>query len=173
MLGATRTTGAPEDAYRGEGNATLMTDGATNRRGTAASSEGGTYTLVVELADAVVIRVGALGDVGFAAGWYAYTGSALGPGGFARVDRHRELAAGEREVRHWHVDYLLGQPMAAIRAVVRTPNADIECAVSRAIDGERVPSFGASDCDCDSHLAFQSTREALVRSVRRTHDELS
>jgi len=69
---------------------------------------GGTYTLVLELDRADSIEVGALGEHRFPAGWYAYTGSAFGTGGFARVDRHYELAAGERSTRHWHIDYLLG-----------------------------------------------------------------
>ncbi|MFB6150818.1 MAG: DUF123 domain-containing protein [Haloarculaceae archaeon] len=131
----------------------------------------GTYTLVVELADPARIAVGALGEYAFDAGWYAYTGSAFGPGGFARVDRHRELAAGERDARHWHVDYLLGHPAASVDAVVRTPGADVECAVARAVAGERVPGFGASDCDCDSHLAYAEERATLVSSVERAHGE--
>jgi Uri superfamily endonuclease len=73
---------------------------------------GGTYTLVIELPETAQIRVGALGTNTFDPGWYAYVGSANGPGGFARVERHRELAAGERDVRHWHVDYLLGSERA-------------------------------------------------------------
>jgi len=143
-----------------------MADG-TDREGGS-----GTYTLVVELVDPATVEVGALGPVAFGAGWYAYTGSAFGPGGFARVDRHRELAAGERDACHWHVDYLLGHPDAAIETVVRTPGADVECAVSRAVGGhhEHVSGFGASDCDCDSHLAYATRRDELLWSVERAHD---
>jgi Uri superfamily endonuclease len=130
----------------------------------------GTYTLVVELAEPAVVKVGALGRRELAAGWYAYTGSAFGPGGFARVERHRELAAGERDARHWHVDYLLGHPAAAVDRVITTPGADIECAVARAIEGERIPAFGASDCACDSHLVYGPDRAALVWSVERAHE---
>ncbi|QLH75897.1 GIY-YIG nuclease family protein [Halosimplex rubrum] len=133
----------------------------------------GTYTLLVELATPATIEVGALGEVAFAAGAYAYTGSAFGPGGFARVERHRELAAGERDARHWHIDYLLGHPDAAVEAVVRTADADVECAVGRTLaraDGiERVAGFGASDCDCDSHLVRAAGRERLRGAVERAH----
>ena len=121
--------------------------------GTNASSEGGTYTLLVELREDAVVEVGALGEHAFDRGWYAYTGSAFGPGGFARVGRHRELAAGERDARHWHVDYLLGHPETALREVVRSSGVDIECAVARSLPEGPVPGFGASDCDCPSHLA--------------------
>ncbi len=43
-----------------------------------------------------------------------YTGSALGSGGFSRVERYRAVAAGENDARHWHVDYLLGDETTSI-----------------------------------------------------------
>lgn len=133
-------------------------------------ADGGTYTVVVELPSESTIEVGALGSIDFASGWYAYTGSALGPGGFGRVERHRDLAAGERDTRHWHVDYLLGRPEASIDRVVRTTGADVECAVSRRLDGDRVSEFGASDCDCDSHLVYLPARDPLLAAVERAHE---
>ncbi|AWB28571.1 GIY-YIG nuclease family protein [Halococcoides cellulosivorans] len=128
----------------------------------------GTYTLIVELARDRTITVGALGERPFPAGAYAYTGSAFGPGGLARVDRHREIASGERETRHWHVDYLLGDAAATIESVVTAPEADIECAVARSIDAG-VQGFGASDCDCESHLAHAGDVSALRRTVDDAH----
>jgi endonuclease-3 len=115
-------------------------------------TDGGTYTLVLELGEEATVEVGALGPVEFDAGWYAYTGSALGAGGFSRVERHRELARGDREVRHWHVDYLLCHPASRLDAVVTTANEDVECAVARALPAGPA-GFGASDCDCAGHLA--------------------
>jgi len=138
-------------------------------------ANGGTYTLLCELVAPAAITVGALGERDFAAGWYAYTGSAFGPGGFARVDRHRELARGERDTRHWHVDYLLGHPEARIDAVAKSPGADRECAVSDALadaDGaERVTEFGASDCDCPGHLVGAPDRGTLAAVLAREHGE--
>jgi Uri superfamily endonuclease len=126
---------------------------------------GGTYTLLVTVDRDVALAVGALGTVELAAGTYAYTGSAFGPGGFARVDRHRELAAGDRAGTHWHVDYLLDHDAATVAAVVTTPERDVECAVAR-----RLPAgpdgFGASDCDCDGHLAADVARDAVERAHR-------
>ena len=133
------------------------------------SETGGTYTLLVGLDGAATTEVGALGEHRFEAGWYAYVGSARGPGGFSRVERHRELATGARETRHWHIDYLLGHPTASVVGVVRTAGVDGECAVARALDGERVSGFGCSDCDCDSHLVYQNSGEALLSSVERAH----
>ncbi len=50
-------------------------------------SVGGTYTLCVELPEPATIPVGALGETAFEPGWYAYCGTALGSGGFCRVER--------------------------------------------------------------------------------------
>mgnify|MGYP000306642246 CR=1 FL=1 len=137
--------------------------------GCRAVADGGTYTLLVEVADETTVSVGAVGEVDFDAGWYAYAGSALGTGGFARVDRHRELARGERDTRHWHVDYLLGAAGSRVDAVVRTAALDGECAVAGATDGEPVPAFGATDCDCPTHLHYSPRRDALLASVERAH----
>jgi Uri superfamily endonuclease len=131
---------------------------------------GGTYTLLVELAAPARITVGALGEIGFDAGTYAYTGSAFGPGGLARVDRHRELAAGERDARHWHVDYLLGHDATRIIDVVESPDAAIECAVAERLPAGPVPGFGASDCECATHLAADVTHEVVERAHERARE---
>ena len=132
---------------------------------------GGTYTLVLERHSDGPIEVGALGYIDFPAGWYAYTGSALGPGGFSRVERHRAVASGDNDARHWHVDYLLGDDATSVATAVRTA-ADVECAVAgRLVDavGDGVPDFGCSDCDCPSHLVGCGDREELVSAVERAH----
>ena len=131
---------------------------------------GGTYTLLVRLTAPAATEVGGLGTHRFEPGWYGYTGSALGAGGFARVDRHEEIATGVRDTRHWHIDYLLGHPDAALAADVRT-ESDIECAVASALPTGPVEGFGASDCDCRSHLAYAPDGEELKQAVRAAHDE--
>ncbi|MFC6974901.1 DUF123 domain-containing protein [Halomicroarcula sp. GCM10025709] len=136
---------------------------------------GGTYTLVLERDESATIAVGALGERAFPEGWYAYTGSALGSGGFGRIDRHRAVAAGENDTRHWHVDYLLGDPATTVDTVVRT-EADIECAVARRVDGPavegfgHVAGFGCSDCDCPTHLTSHERRDLLLAGVERAHE---
>jgi endonuclease-3 len=134
---------------------------------------GGTYTLLCHRTSGGSITVGALGDIDFPAGWYAYTGSALGSGGFARVDRHRAVAAGDNDARHWHVDYLLGDDATSVDAVVTT-EAAVECVVARRVaDAARVvPDFGCSDCDCRSHLAAADERGALLSAVERAHESV-
>ena len=130
---------------------------------------GGTYTLLLRRSEPATIEIGALGEREFPAGWYAYTGSALGAGGFARVDRHHELAAGDRTTRHWHVDYLLGHPGTELPGDVRSPGANRECAVAQRLPDGPVEGFGASDCYCRSHLAHGSERlrERVASAHRR------
>ena len=138
---------------------------------TGRESTGGTYTLVLCLPVETTIKVGALGTQSFPAGWYAYVGSALGPGGFSRIERHRAVAVGDHDVRHWHIDYLLGETPAEIETVFRSVAVDAECAVADTIDGEPIPGFGCSDCDCLSHL-FYSPSDSFLISVERAHDRL-
>ncbi|PSP36361.1 hypothetical protein BRC63_08765 [Halobacteriales archaeon QH_10_70_21] len=76
------------------------------------------------------------------------------------------------ETRHWHVDYLLGHPGTEMRGDVRSPDADIECAVARRLPDGPVGAFGASDCDCDAHLAYSPERDQLRASVVDTHRRL-
>lgn len=122
-------------------------------------TEKGTYTLLVRVGSPTTVEVGALGDVRFDDGLYAYTGSAFGTGGLSRIDRHADVASGENDARHWHIDYLLGAEETSLTGAFVTPE-DAEDEVAREIEGEPVPRFGASDSPCDSHLK-QTTREAV------------
>ena len=133
--------------------------------------EPGTYTLLISLPNPATVEFGAAGAYHLDAGWYAYTGSAFGPGGLKRVARHRELAAGKRDTRHWHVDYLLGHPVSGVDAVSVTGNEDIECETARrlAADAEPVAGLGASDCDCETHLAYASDRSLLADLLADAH----
>ncbi|NHN41524.1 GIY-YIG nuclease family protein [Halorubellus sp. JP-L1] len=133
---------------------------------------GGTYSLVLDVARDATVDVGALGALKIPAGTYAYTGNAFGPGGFGRVDRHRELAAGDRDTTHWHVDYLLAHDAASVRDVVTTPGADVECAVAKRLPAGPGDGFGASDCACDGHLAAGVTRDAVAAAHRDALDDV-
>lgn len=118
-------------------------------------AEPGSYLLVVECVQPTDIEVGALGSLPFEAGHYVYVGSAFGPGGLSRVDRHRRVAAGEHDVRHWHIDYLLGAAETRLARVETVPDRDVECALATTFETvgcSPVDDFGASDCDCVSHL---------------------
>ncbi|MGM0604738.1 MAG: GIY-YIG nuclease family protein [Halobacteriota archaeon] len=128
----------------------------------------GSYVLVLSVEVPVTIDVGALGPIDFEAGGYAYVGRAFGPGGLGRVDRHRELARGDRETRHWHVDYLLGDRATRLIDVVTYPNRDVECALADDLPGQPIDDFGSSDCDCGSHLLFCADPDRL-RAAAQTY----
>ena len=106
----------------------------------------------------MIIDVGRLGRVQFPAGWYAYAGSARGPGGLAaRISRHLRSS----KPLHWHVDYLrvYARPIAAWYAVEARKR---ECAWAQALSGlpgASTPAshFGASDCRCPTHLIHFAT----------------
>jgi Uri superfamily endonuclease len=124
--------------------------------------EPGVYCLVLEN-PAAVLGVGALGPILFRAGFHVYVGSALGPGGLSRVDRHRRLSRERDRGPRWHVDYLLLDPRFRLAATVSVPTSErLECALARAVGGEPVPGFGSSDCDCGSHL-FQFPADPVGR----------
>ncbi|HOT95111.1 MAG TPA: DUF123 domain-containing protein [Methanoregulaceae archaeon] len=140
--------------------------------------EPGTYCLVFSNR-ARTLSVGALGTVSFRAGYHLYIGSALGPGGLARVERHLRLARTRIGVPRWHVDHLLLDPGFRVVAVVTgTGTGRLECRLARTIGGESIPRFGASDCRCGSHLLYRRRNPepeiaaafatvGLVPSIRR------
>lgn len=137
---------------------------------------GGTYALVLSVDTETTLEIGALGTVSVAAGGYAYVGSALGTGGFGRVERHRRVADGEHDVRHWHVDYLLGSPAVSWEGAIALPESDCECALARSLGRGPISGFGASDCDCRSHLARSNSvptmRRAIVEAFHAVGDDL-
>lgn len=134
-------------------------------------TRGGSYTLLLALPETATLAVGALGEHRFPAGADAYTGSALGSGGSARVDRHHRVARGDHDVRHWHAGFLTGHPAADLVDVV-TATADAECRVARALLPGPAEGFGASDCGCRSHLAHAASVAALSERVDSVHGSL-
>jgi endonuclease-3 len=133
-------------------------------------AHGGTYVLVFALPDGVTVEVGALGEHRFPAGGYCYVGSAIGSGGFSRIDRHRRVAAGDHGVRHWHVDYFGGHPGTELVDVERLPGRECECALAQALGAGPVPGFGASDCDCATHLSRFPTSESALDAASAAAD---
>lgn len=123
------------------------------------SLKNGTYVLLLRLDAPCTLAVGGLGAQAMPRGWYAYAGSAQGPGGLAARLRRHVAGAGRL---HWHIDYLrrkavplgvwacegealLEHTWAA--ALLRLPGANIV-----------VLRFGASDCRCPTHLVHFPAR---------------
>jgi Uri superfamily endonuclease len=125
-------------------------------------SAGGHYLLVLRLAEAATLRIGARPDVPFAAGWHVYAGSAQGSGGLAaRLERHQRTD----KRRHWHVDWLRSE--AEVAAIWARPGATgRECgwvAALSAMGGQRQPpGFGNGDCRCPGHLVWFATLPDLA-----------
>lgn len=115
----------------------------------------GSYVLVLRLPESTLIQVGRLGTIGFTRGWYAYVGSALGPGGLAgRIGHH--LRPAKRP--HWHIDYLRASAeVKEIWVAVGTCSREHRWATVMADPpqaGRLMPGFGSTDCRCKSHLLY-------------------
>ena len=108
------------------------------------------YVVLTYVPRRTTLRVGSLGAVAFARGWYAYVGSAA-RAREARVARH---LATEKPLR-WHADYLF--TVVPARRAWLVDGASGECALAGALadlpGAERRPlRFGAGDCRCAGHL---------------------
>lgn len=113
----------------------------------------GTYVLLLHCPTSASVNVGRLGRLDARPGWYAYVGSAFGPGGLAGRLRHHLRPAPRAR---WHVDYL--RQITRVDQVCFSPDAtprehEWAQALGRT-PGALAPlrSFGASDCACASHL---------------------
>jgi len=113
----------------------------------------GVYQLLIYLARSAHIRIGKKGTFRFPKGYYIYTGSAK-RGLKARLERHLR----EEKKCFWHIDYLLDH--ASVKKVFLFLDDRLdECFLSRKMlkrsEAEViVPKFGASDCNCPTHLVF-------------------
>ena len=118
----------------------------------ALPTKAGAYLLLVRLNVPLRITFAKHSALRLTAGWYAYAGSAYGPGGIrARVARHFRT---EKTV-HWHIDLLTQAASELWAAPVPGGN---ECRLLQAMRAEpgimiSAPGFGSSDCStCTSHL---------------------
>lgn len=127
----------------------------------------GSYILLIELEEDTEIEIGT-GKKQLEKGFYTYFGSAFGPGGLKRIQRHREVSNGERDVRHWHIDYISGLENSKIIEAVKFPEKDIECKLASESE-DTVEAFGCTDCKCSSHLGYFSKKdeaEAFLDDVK-------
>ncbi|MFW6457796.1 MAG: GIY-YIG nuclease family protein [Halodesulfurarchaeum sp.] len=131
--------------------------------------EPGTYTILLELPRRRSVTFGAAGERTLDPGYYAYTGSAFGPGGLSRVQRHRELLLGKRDTRHWHIDSLLGLESTEWVDAWRSPHLDRECSIAQSLVGTVVEGIGATDCSCSGHLVYHSQKTPLAESIAAAH----
>ena len=124
----------------------------------------GTYILILYLSRGTRINVGRLGGLNFRRGWYAYVGSAFGPGGLAaRIGRHLRVEKKHR----WHIDYL--RAAADVRwiwySTAEVSREHIWAEVLAEEKGLPVLGFGCSDCRCPAHLFFFSRQPKEIRNL--------
>ena len=116
---------------------------------------GGSYILWLKLARKRRLTIGKLGTQLFQPGYYAYCGSAFGPGGLkARLGHHLKKA----DHPHWHIDYL--KNIATCQEIwLSTEPENLEHLWSGSL--AKLPNavmpvngFGSSDCTCQTHLIY-------------------
>lgn len=134
--------------------------------------ESGTYVFFLRPDGPGAIEVGRLGTMQLVQAFYAYVGSAFGPGGLeARLGRHWRGGEGV----HWHLDYLRRRSSPSGAWVTRdpTPREHEWAAALASMPGASLPmrGFGSSDCDCPTHLFRFDGPPALQRFRRRAADE--
>lgn len=119
----------------------------------------GVYSLLIMLGVKTRIKIGKLGIINFPAGFYVYTGSAMGKGATSlkgRIMRHLS----SKKKNFWHIDYFLSNKSSEVIGIVFAEAMENkEHDVVRALkDNSKVvcEKFGASDCErkCKSHLLY-------------------
>jgi Uri superfamily endonuclease len=130
----------------------------------------GTYALLLLSSSHRSVLIGNLGTLRIKPGFYVYIGSAFGPGGLkARIGHHRKDSGRP----HWHLDYLrryLGldeiwytcDPEHREHQWVTILSQNRKAAVPLA-------GFGSSDCHCESHLYYFSSRPSGKYFRRKIH----
>ena len=110
----------------------------------------GIYVLIIQVRQNIKVDVGALGEITFTKGLYAYVGSAQ-TNLEQRVKRHLR----NEKRKFWHIDYLLDNSATKIIKVFYKEAAKPEeCKTAESLSRKNKPiaGFGCSDCNCKSHL---------------------
>ncbi len=120
----------------------------------------GIYVLVIDVEKDVNVKVGALGQVFFKKGLYAYVGSAQNN---LELRLKRHLRKDKRIF--WHIDYLLVNTEAKVSKLFYKEGGKAEeCLTAEDMSrlGKPVRGFGCSDCRCKSHLYYVDSDEFLT-----------
>jgi Uri superfamily endonuclease len=121
----------------------------------------GIYVLIIRVDKSIQTRIGALGDLTFNGGLYAYVGS-------AQNNLERRVLRHQRKEKRlfWHIDYLLNNPAAKIIDALYKPSGKSEeCKIASLLAQNGctpIIGFGCSDCQCSSHL-FQALSFDFLR----------
>lgn len=114
----------------------------------------GSYFLLFELNQSIMVNVGKIKDVTFQKGFYGYAGTAFGSGGLrARIKRHLI----QNKKKKWHLDWI--RPYLSFIQGWYVVNMNLECIWSQTfLNGDDcflpLKKMGASDCKlgCPAHF---------------------
>jgi Uri superfamily endonuclease len=131
----------------------------------------GTYALVMNLQKNTGIQIGKLGFFEFEKGYYAYVGSAFGPGGLAARIRHHR---GVSKHPHWHIDYFR-RHASLVDVWVCASEIRYEHTWARRLEDSAstlciAKGFGSSDCGCTTHF-FYLRRKPGQNSIQKHFPE--
>ena len=122
------------------------------------------YVLIIYVDKSCIVKVGALGDIIFDKGIYAYVGSAQ-KNFHQRINRHLR----KEKKLFWHIDYLLNNKYTKIKKILFKPGKkNEECNLAKLIGnfGKKISKFGCSDCCCNSHLFKIKTDNFLEERLK-------
>ena len=113
----------------------------------------GLYQLLIFLPKISLIQIGKKGEFLFPQGYYIYTGSAQRNLPF-RIKRHQS----KTKKFFWHIDYFLNYAKI-LKEKIYSLEKEKECRLNQKLFTKDeaeiiVPKFGASDCNCKTHLAY-------------------
>lgn len=124
------------------------------------------YILIIQVENTTSVKVGALGELVFKTGIYAYVGSAQ-----TNLDQRIKRHLRKKKKLFWHIDYLLNSDKIKIKKVlIKKGMKNEECNLANLINmkGKAILKFGSSDCDCKSHLFFIRDYGFLERNMKET-----
>ncbi|MFN3504697.1 MAG: DNA/RNA nuclease SfsA [Caldimicrobium sp.] len=111
----------------------------------------GSYLVILEVKSSVAPLVGHLGEIPLKKGYYVYVGSAK-KNLYQRINRYLR----KNKKKFWHIDYLLD--VAKIYKIVPILSSKSwECEIASELSNfaeTSIKNFGASDCNCKSHLLY-------------------
>lgn len=121
----------------------------------------GAYILILKNNKKRKIRIGKLGKFLFEKGFYLYVGS-----GMNNLEKRIQRHFSKNKKLRWHIDYLTTK-MEIVNAIKIPSNKKIECDVAKKVGKIAKPfikKFGASDCNCYSHL-FKIEKQKIRKIV--------
>jgi Uri superfamily endonuclease len=126
----------------------------------------GIYVLIIRISQTTHPKIGALGELNFPPGLYAYVGSAQNNLEL-RVKRHQS----KKKRLFWHIDYLLHHETAEIIDIFyKSGSKTEECQTASLLKkegGMPIVGFGCSDCHCSSHIFNADNFDFLRKHMRK------